>query len=59
MSSTRIEDESEEEQWNRVGDPRQAVWCSDHVCWREKCRRIHQEFSKRLAWAREQFKDVG
>jgi broad specificity phosphatase PhoE len=51
-------DESEEEHWESVRDPRLQVWCSDHRTWREKCTEIHRDFTQRLERAREQFKDV-
>lgn len=52
-------DGEEVDEWAPVPDPRRKLWCSDHVCWREKCRPIHNDFVRRLEKAREQFKDVG
>lgn len=49
----------EEDDLADVPDPRRRVWCSDHVCWRERCQNIHGDFMRRLEKMRDEFKDVG
>ena len=49
----------EEDEIFASGDPRSKVWCSEHVCWRTRCHAVHEDFIKKLARAREAFKDVG